>query len=317
MMLGWRWKMTEISLHEYRLTLKVMPKENLDNILEGKDSIPRDELHILKGSDIGEMLARFPQDISFMFMARYRPFREYSEEEYVRAGWLIGVSYDLVGFIKDAKLVYNSNQNTPLAINSFMMEEEMQRFRHDFYRDGYMLNLFSNWRSDEIEEEKRYVRFGTNWNFDNPKDRLRDIIDHSSSIPEGELHIREGTEIAERLRHAQELKRLAQPVSLQLRRYKREHIGNHFFLHPRNDYHVGSISLNLMNQDQNCCYLVDMKLVYVKEQRLPLLVNDTGLSQFYDKGYLDEDYVFEIFIGPNRESCPYTRYGDNGSGSYW
>jgi hypothetical protein len=49
MMLGWRWKMTEISLHEYRLTLKVMPKENLDNILEGKDSIPRDELQVPAG----------------------------------------------------------------------------------------------------------------------------------------------------------------------------------------------------------------------------------------------------------------------------
>ncbi len=259
---------------ECSFSMKIEPKESLASIVSGRSSIPRDELHIQEGSNIGTIVSGFPEDISFTLKAvsSFGPRDDF-----------------IVGYIREPKLVYCNNLDRPLAINSLTLKRARDRFTKNNLYDSYEISVVSpppkvapkqDWGTTKFFTDRPRLGFGADF---------EDLLSYSDDIPEGELHVYRDSEHAKILRNAQELEYITDPCSVRLQSFQP--------LRWEDAYYSGPTELVFGDYPL-------MRIVYVNCQKTPLALKRDEADRNPFEFFRCRSIVRYVEIGPADKPLP-------------
>ncbi len=104
-------------------------KKDIDSIVSGSESLPQDEMHILKDSSYIEKLKTLTGNISLALYAV--PNKKYSAQGYT------------ISFTKDLRMIFSSQEQAPIVVNQKFLAREKGIFRDNDIYSSYLLCVMS------------------------------------------------------------------------------------------------------------------------------------------------------------------------------
>lgn len=101
------------------LSFGIENKLDVKSILGLSSSIPKDELHVQRGTKYAEKLDGVSSKVSVALVAKAD--RRFDGDDYI------------IGYIANAKVVFNDAQARPLIINHDMIKRAVEFVENDFY----------------------------------------------------------------------------------------------------------------------------------------------------------------------------------------
>ena len=111
------------------LTFGIENKPDIESIIGSSDLIPENELHVQKRTDYAKKLKCVDYEVSFALVAKAD--RSYGSPSYT------------IGYMENAKVVFNDIQARPLMVNNGMVQRSVKEFTDNDVYPTYELEVIS------------------------------------------------------------------------------------------------------------------------------------------------------------------------------